>query len=55
MRPLLAPTCDMCSKDVSMRRVKRWAFDLRELLRDVVGREQFARFLEKEYSGENLK
>lgn len=38
-----------------MRRVKRWGFDLRELLNDPVGREQFTKFLEKEYSGENLK
>lgn len=44
-----------CSKEVSLRRVKRWGFDLRELLRDVIGREQFAKFLDKEYSGENLK
>ncbi|XP_030378363.1 regulator of G-protein signaling 7 [Scaptodrosophila lebanonensis] len=43
------------SKDVPVRRVKRWAFSLRELLNDAIGREQFTRFLEKEYSGENLK
>lgn len=45
----------MSSRDVPLRRVKRWGFDLRELLNDPVGREQFTRFLEKEYSGENLK
>lgn len=38
-----------------MRHVKRWGFSLRELLNDPVGREQFTKFLEKEYSGENLK
>lgn len=37
-----------------MRKVKRWAFSMRELLKDSVGREQFAKFLEKEYSYENL-
>lgn len=46
---------DSYSKDVPLRRVKRWGFDLRELLNDPVGREQFTKFLEKEYSGENLK
>lgn len=43
------------SKDVPLRRVKRWGFDLRELLNDPVGHDQFTKFLEKEYSGENLK
>ncbi|XP_053947819.1 regulator of G-protein signaling 7 [Anastrepha ludens] len=43
------------SKEVPLRRVKRWGFSLRELLNDPVGREQFSKFLEKEYSGENLK
>ncbi|XP_002042311.2 regulator of G-protein signaling 7 [Drosophila sechellia] len=43
------------SKEVPVRRVKRWAFSLRELLNDAIGREQFTKFLEKEYSGENLK
>lgn len=42
-------------KEVSTRRVKRWAFGLQELLQDPVGREQFIRFLEKEFSSENLK
>lgn len=42
------------SKEVPMRRVKRWAFSMRELLKDPMGREQFAKFLEKEYSYENL-
>ncbi|XP_058806837.1 regulator of G-protein signaling 7 [Phymastichus coffea] len=46
---------DKLPKEVSARRVKRWAFSLQELLQDPVGREQFIRFLDKEFSGENLK
>lgn len=42
-------------KDVSARRVKRWAFSLKELLADPAGREHFGKFLDKEFSGENLK
>uniref|UniRef100_A0A1B0B121 Regulator of G-protein signaling 7 n=1 Tax=Glossina palpalis gambiensis TaxID=67801 RepID=A0A1B0B121_9MUSC len=42
------------SKEVPLRNVKRWAFSMRELLKDPVGREQFAKFLEKEYSVENI-
>uniref|UniRef100_A0ABD2WLJ1 Regulator of G-protein signaling 7 n=1 Tax=Trichogramma kaykai TaxID=54128 RepID=A0ABD2WLJ1_9HYME len=42
-------------KDVPLRRVKRWAFSLQELLQDPVGREQFIKFLDKEFSGENLR
>lgn len=43
------------TKDVPCRRVRRWAFSLKELLRDPAGREQFMKFLEKEFSAENLK
>ncbi|XP_075227494.1 regulator of G-protein signaling 7 isoform X2 [Lycorma delicatula] len=43
------------AKEISARRVKRWAFSLQELLADPVGREHFVRFLDKEFSGENLK
>ncbi|KAG5670072.1 hypothetical protein PVAND_000358 [Polypedilum vanderplanki] len=43
------------NKEISLKRVKRWGFSLRELLKDPAGREQFARFLDKEFSGENLK
>ncbi|XP_011164872.1 regulator of G-protein signaling 7 isoform X1 [Solenopsis invicta] len=43
------------AKEIPTRRVKRWAFSLQELLQDPVGREQFIRFLDKEFSGENLK
>ncbi|XP_053657667.1 regulator of G-protein signaling 7-like [Anopheles marshallii] len=42
-------------KDIPMKRVKRWGFSLRELLNDPIGREQFTKFLDKEFSGENLK
>ncbi|KAK9889334.1 hypothetical protein WA026_004609 [Henosepilachna vigintioctopunctata] len=43
------------AKDISARRVKRWAFSLKELLQDPIGREHFIKFLDKEFSGENLK
>lgn len=43
------------TKNVHCRRVKRWAFSLKELLNDPAGREQFHKFLEKEFSAENLK
>jgi len=46
--------CDV-SKDIPQRRVKRWSFNVRELLKDAAGREHFRRFLEKEFSAENLK
>jgi len=42
-------------KDIPQRRVKRWSFNVRELLKDAAGREHFRRFLEKEFSAENLK
>ncbi|XP_066999200.1 regulator of G-protein signaling 7 [Anabrus simplex] len=43
------------AKEISSRRVKRWAFSLQELLQDPIGREHFVKFLDKEFSGENLK
>ncbi|KPM08496.1 regulator of G-protein signaling 7-like protein [Sarcoptes scabiei] len=43
------------TKDVPCRRVRRWAFSLKELLKDAAGREQFFKFLGKEFSAENLK
>ncbi|XP_066587727.1 regulator of G-protein signaling 7 [Prorops nasuta] len=46
---------DKFAKEISARRVKRWAFCLQELLQDPIGREQFIRFLDKEFSSENLK
>lgn len=42
-------------KEITIRRVKRWAFSLQELLADPVGRDHLTKFLEKEFSGENLK
>ncbi|XP_071962008.1 regulator of G-protein signaling 7-like isoform X2 [Antedon mediterranea] len=42
-------------KDVPAWRVKKWTFGIDELLRDPLGREQFAKFLETEFSGENLR
>ncbi|CAK1554278.1 unnamed protein product [Leptosia nina] len=44
-----------CKEPLPLRRVRRWSFSLRELLRDPPGREHFAKFLSKEFSGENLK
>jgi regulator of G-protein signaling len=42
-------------KDIPPHRIKRWGFSIHELLRDPAGREHFRRFLEKEFSAENLK
>lgn len=42
-------------KEVTVRRIKRWAFSLKELLADPAGKEHFTKFLEKEFSCENLK
>ncbi|XP_076442213.1 regulator of G-protein signaling 7-like isoform X2 [Babylonia areolata] len=42
-------------REIPQRRVKRWAFSIEELLQDPVGQDQFSRFLDKEFSGENLK
>ena len=38
-----------------MRRLKLWEESLEELLADPIGRETLQRFLDKEYSGENLR
>ncbi|KAM5130045.1 regulator of G-protein signaling 6 isoform 2-T3 [Mantella aurantiaca] len=43
------------SKEPTQQRVKRWGFSLDEVLKDPVGREQFLRFLESEFSSENLR
>ncbi|XP_044127886.1 regulator of G-protein signaling 6 isoform X1 [Bufo gargarizans] len=43
------------SKEPSQQRVKRWGFCLDEMLKDPVGREQFLRFVESEFSSENLR
>ncbi|CAM2706006.1 unnamed protein product [Rotaria socialis] len=42
-------------KEISARRVKRWSFSINELLKDPIGRDLFWKFLDKEYSSENLR
>ncbi|XP_047039943.1 regulator of G-protein signaling 7-like [Helicoverpa zea] len=59
--PWTSDTTDMwdqekqCKEPLPLRRVRRWSFSLRELLQDHAGRDHFAKFLSKEFSGENLK
>uniref|UniRef100_A0A8C1TRQ6 Regulator of G protein signaling 7b n=1 Tax=Cyprinus carpio TaxID=7962 RepID=A0A8C1TRQ6_CYPCA len=43
------------SKEAGQQRVKRWGFCFDEVLKDPVGREQFLKFLESEFSSENLR
>ncbi|XP_032072211.1 regulator of G-protein signaling 7 isoform X8 [Thamnophis elegans] len=43
------------SKEPSQQRVKRWGFGMDEALKDPVGREQFLKYLESEFSSENLR
>lgn len=43
------------SREPSQQRVKRWGFSLEEALKDPVGRDQFLKFLESEFSSENLR
>ncbi|XP_015206234.1 regulator of G-protein signaling 6 isoform X1 [Lepisosteus oculatus] len=43
------------SKEPSQQRVKRWGFSLDEALKDPVGRDLFLKFLESEFSSENLR
>lgn len=43
------------SKDPSQQRVRKWGFSLDEALKDPVGRDQFLKFLESEFSSENLR
>ncbi|XP_072566467.1 regulator of G-protein signaling 7-like [Paramormyrops kingsleyae] len=43
------------SKDLNQKRVRRWGFGIHEVLKDPVGQEQFFRFLESEFSSENLR
>lgn len=45
----------MNPRDIPQRRVKRWSFSVEELLRDPAGKDHFSKFLDKEFSGENLK
>lgn len=48
-------SCVLNSKEPNQQRVKRWAFGIDEVLKDPVGREQFLKFLESEFSSENLR
>ncbi|XP_044023838.1 regulator of G-protein signaling 6-like isoform X3 [Siniperca chuatsi] len=43
------------SRDPSQQRVKKWSFSLEEALKDPAGRDQFLKFLESEFSSENLR
>ncbi|KAK6755441.1 hypothetical protein RB195_014044 [Necator americanus] len=46
---------DKITGDISTRRLKLWEECFEELLADVLGRETLQKFLDKEYSGENLR
>ncbi|VDD88078.1 unnamed protein product [Enterobius vermicularis] len=46
---------DKITGEVSVRRLKLWAESFEELLSDEAGREILEKFLDKEYSGENLR
>jgi hypothetical protein len=41
--------------EISTRRLKLWEESFEDLLSDVQGRETLQKFLDKEYSGENLR
>ncbi|XP_072425337.1 regulator of G-protein signaling 6-like isoform X3 [Chiloscyllium punctatum] len=43
------------SKELNQQRVKRWGFSFDEVLKDPAGRDQFLKFLESEFSSENLR
>ncbi|XP_019725839.1 regulator of G-protein signaling 6-like isoform X3 [Hippocampus comes] len=43
------------SHDPTQQRVKKWGFSLEEALKDPAGRDQFLKFLETEFSSENLR
>ncbi|TKR60291.1 hypothetical protein L596_027558 [Steinernema carpocapsae] len=46
---------DKITGDISTRRLKLWEESFEELLIDILGRETLQKFLDKEYSGENLR
>lgn len=52
---LTFPLPHLNSKEPSQQRVKRWGFSIDEVLKDPVGRDLFLRFLESEFSSENLR
>ncbi|XP_051908508.1 regulator of G-protein signaling 6 isoform X1 [Hippocampus zosterae] len=43
------------SKEPGQQRVKKWGFSLEEALKDPAGRDLFLKFLESEFSSENLR
>uniref|UniRef100_A0AAX7UD49 Regulator of G protein signaling 6 n=1 Tax=Astatotilapia calliptera TaxID=8154 RepID=A0AAX7UD49_ASTCA len=43
------------SREPTQQRVKKWGFSLEEALKDPAGRDQFLKFLESEFSSENLR
>ncbi|KAK6307206.1 hypothetical protein J4Q44_G00223540 [Coregonus suidteri] len=43
------------SRDPSQHRVKKWGFSLEEALKDPAGQDAFLKFLESEFSSENLR
>ncbi|XP_036003151.1 regulator of G-protein signaling 6 [Fundulus heteroclitus] len=43
------------SKEPSQQRVKKWGFSLDEVLKDPAGQDLFLKFLESEFSSENLR
>ncbi|CAL8090934.1 unnamed protein product [Calicophoron daubneyi] len=45
---------DIRPKYLPIRRIKRWSFSIHELLKDPIGLEEFQKWLEKEFSAENL-
>lgn len=47
--------CIVNSRDPGQQRVKKWGFSLEEALKDPAGRDQFLKFLESEFSSENLR
>ncbi|XP_035278624.1 regulator of G-protein signaling 6-like isoform X2 [Anguilla anguilla] len=57
--PWISEDCSLwdleSSNEPSQRRVRKWGFSLDEALRDPVGRDQFLKFLESEFSSENLR
>lgn len=57
--PMLLYSFHICffrsSRDPSQQRVKKWGFSLEEALKDPAGRDQFLKFLESEFSSENLR
>lgn len=60
LNPWISDNPDYWLSDVRLRclpirRIKRWSFSIHELLKDPVGLEEFQRWLEKEFSAENLR